>query len=149
VVFFDINRVSRLDGFIRSEDKALLSTLTDRQPRAYRRTVVTNATPDVLDVVERSVAPGSTDVAERPLGLAWPREMFSLSHISVPFPPDDPVYGFEGPADRQVPGLGRISPRGERAVLTVGVDTLMRASANPFYSYMAERVAEWARLTPR
>ena len=149
LVFFDINRVAGLDAFIRPEEAALLSKLTDRQPRAYRRALVTNAAPDVLDVVERSAAPGSTDVAERPLGLAWPHDMFSLSHIAVPFPPDDPVYGFEGPADRQVPGLGRISPRGERAVLTVGVDTLMRASANPFYSYMAARAAEWVSVAPR
>ena len=149
LVFFDINRVSRLDAFIRPDDEALLTKLTDRQPRKYRRTLVTNASPGVLDVVERSVSPGTTETVERPMGLSWPRDFFSLSHVAVPFRPDDPLYGFEGPGDDQVPGLGRISPRGERAVLTVGVDTLMRASANPFYAYMAERVAEWARPGPR
>jgi alpha-beta hydrolase superfamily lysophospholipase len=149
LVCFDINRVSGLDAFIRPHEAQLLSTLTDGKPRAYRRVLVTNAGPDVLDVVARDVAAGSTKPVDQPLGLAWPRDMFSLSHVAVPFPPDDPVYGYEGPADRRVPGLGRLSPRGERAVLTVGVDTLMRASANPFYSYMAGRIADWVGTTAR
>jgi alpha-beta hydrolase superfamily lysophospholipase len=149
LVCFDINRVTRLEAFIRPHEADLLSTLTDRKPRPYRRVLITNAGPDVLDVVERVVEAGSVDAADRPLDLAWPREMFSLSHIAVPFPPDDPLYGYEGAAEAQVPGLGRISPRGERAVLTVGVDTLMRASANPFYRFMAGRVAEWVRVPAR
>jgi hypothetical protein len=57
---------------------------------------------------------------------------------------DDPLYGIEG--SHGISGLlpiGRLSPRGERAVLTVGTDTLMRLSSNPFFPFIAERVEQW------
>ena len=43
--------------------------------------------------------------------------------------------------------LGTLSPRGERAVLTVPVDTLMRVSANPFFPYLAARVTSWTDVS--
>ena len=70
--------------------------------------------------------------------------MFSLSHIALPFTLDDEVYG--GSPRRSsldVVRLGTLSPRGERAVLTVPLDTLMRASCNPFFPYLAARVTAW------
>ena len=97
-----------------------------------------------LDVVERSVAPGATTIETRPLGLAWPRDVFSLSHVAIPFPLSDPVYGRD-----EIPGgpalirLGLLSPRGERAVLSVPSDTLMRLTCNPFFAYMSERILAW------
>ena len=76
--------------------------------------------------------------------MAWPPEIFSLTHIAIPFAADDPLYGIDG--SNRIAGLlpiGRLSPRGERAVLTVGTDTLMRLSSNPFFPFLAERIGEW------
>jgi hypothetical protein len=39
--------------------------------------------------------------------------------------------------------LGALSPRGEKSILTVPLDTLMRATYNPFFPYLAERAMEW------
>jgi hypothetical protein len=36
-----------------------------------------------------------------------------------------------------------LSPRGERAVLSVPSDTLMRLTCNPFFPYMTDRYAAW------
>ena len=88
-------------------------------------------------------------VSRRPLGLAWPPEVFSLTHVALPFAPDDPLYGIE--ASGGLAGLlpiGRLSPRGERAVLTVGTDTLMRLSSNPFFPFVAERIGQWLGAGP-
>jgi hypothetical protein len=41
--------------------------------------------------------------------------------------------------------LGLLSPRGERAVLTVPVDVLMRVTSNPFFPYLAQRMTAWVR----
>jgi len=72
--------------------------------------------------------------------------VFSLSHIALPFPPDDPVYGSEPPAGGgQSVSLGRLSPRGEKAVLTVPIDTLMRVGWNPFFPYMSSRIDAWVQ----
>ena len=65
----------------------------------------------------------------------------TLTHVAIPFPPDDPLYGLVGPT--KAAGLlpiGRLSPRGERDVLSVNVDALMRLSSNPFFSFVADRV---------
>ena len=88
-------------------------------------------------------------VTRRELGLAWPPEMFSLTHVALPFAPDDPLYGFE--SSGAIPGLlplGRLSPRGERDVLTIGADTLMRLSSNPFFPFVAERIGQWVAAKP-
>jgi alpha-beta hydrolase superfamily lysophospholipase len=144
LVLFDINRSSGLVPFIRPDDATLLSRLTDRSARRYRRTLVTNLDGSSLDVGERSVAPGATDITTRPLGLAWPRDVFSLSHVAIPFPMSDPVYGREeSAAVPQLIRLGMLSPRGEKAVLSVPSDTLARLTCNPFFPYMDGRIGEW------
>ena len=106
--------------------------------------VVTNAAPDRRDVEAQTVEPGVVSVTNRPLGLAWPAEVFSLTHIALPFAANDPLYGID--SSGELAGLlpiGRLSPRGERAVLTVGADTLMRLSSNPFFPFIADRIGQW------
>jgi alpha-beta hydrolase superfamily lysophospholipase len=144
IVLFDINRSSGLVPFVQPSDAVLVSRLTDRQPRRYRRTLVTNVDAASLEVAERSVAPGATTVDQHPLGLAWPRDVFSLSHVAIPFPLSDPVYGRDETADRSgVIRIGLLSPRGERAVFSVPSDTLMRLTCNPFFDYMEGRLTAW------
>jgi alpha-beta hydrolase superfamily lysophospholipase len=144
LVLFDINRVSGMEPFIDPAAATALSRLTDASPRRYGRALVTNEGKDSLEVVERSIAAGRTEIATRPLGLAWPSEMFSLSHVALPFSFDDELYGGKPrPSPLDVVRLGTISPRGERAVLTVPLDTLMRVSSNPFFPYLAARLTHW------
>ena len=144
LVVFDINRRAGLEPFIRPADAALVGTLAAGGARLYRRTLVTNLSADVSEVRARSVAPGQTTAEDVPLGLAWPAQMFSLSHVALPFAIDDPVYGSE-PADGDIRSLalGRLSPRGEKAILTVPVETLMRIGWNPFLPFMLDRIVGW------
>src|SRR5215203_3956433 len=82
LVLFDINRASGLVPFIQPGDATLLSRLTDRSSRRYRRTLITNLDPASLEVGERSIAPGATTVVARGLDLSWPRDVYSLSHVA-------------------------------------------------------------------
>lgn len=144
LVLFDINRLSGMEPFIHPATAAVLSRLTDRSPRRYGRALVTNADRESIQVVERSIRADQTEIVTRPLGLAWLPEMFSLSHIALPFPLDDEVYGRSPRASPlDLVRLGTLSPRGERGVLTVPVETLMRVSCNPFFPYLAERLTAW------
>ena len=145
-MLFDINRVANLEPFIQPSDLTLIAQLFGRRARPYRVTVVSNAHPDSLDVAARDVTPGTLTPVDRPLPLAWPRELFSLSHVALPFPTDDPLYGYEATAVPDGPvALGLLSPRGERAVLTVPIEVLMRVSSNPFFPYVTERITEWLK----
>jgi alpha-beta hydrolase superfamily lysophospholipase len=144
LVLFDVNHLSGIHVFLQPADRSLVENLLERAPRPYRRVVVTNSSAETRDVEAQTIEPGSVSAARRPLGLAWPPEIFSLTHVAIPFAVDDPLYGIEG--SHGISGLlpiGRLSPRGERAVLTVGTDTLMRRSSNPFFPFIAERVEQW------
>ena len=75
----------------------------------------------------------------------------SATHVALPFAPDDLLYGFERfggiPRLARLP-LGRSSLRCERDVLTIGADTLMRLSSNPFFPFVAERIGRWVAVEP-
>jgi alpha-beta hydrolase superfamily lysophospholipase len=149
LVLFDVNNVSGIAAFMPAAEQSLVQGLLERAPRRYRRVVVTNSSADTREVEARTAEPGSMTVSRRPLGMAWPPEVFSLTHVALPFAPTDPLYGSD-PAGA-IPGLlpiGRLSPRGERAVLTVATDTLMRLSSNPFFPFVAERIGQWLEVVP-
>ena len=77
-------------------------------------------------------------------GLATRRLLPVARRDSVPSL--DPVYGREETG--AVPAtirLGVLSPRGERAVLSVPSDTLMRLTCNPFFSYLSSRISPGSR----
>jgi alpha-beta hydrolase superfamily lysophospholipase len=139
LVLFDVNRQSRIQTFFRTG----AAMAVPAAPAHYRLSVVTNASASSLDVIERSSGPGATPVESRPLGLSWPAAVFSLTHIALPFAPDDPVFG--AATSDGTPGLhvGALEPRGERALLVVPVEQFMRLSYNPFYSYLESRAAAW------
>ena len=149
LVLFDVNHVAGIDVFLQPSDRSLVERLLEHTPRRYRRVIVTNGSPDSREVEARAIEPGVVTVTRHPLGMSWPPEVFSLTHIAIPFAADDPLYGIDGSS--RIVGLlpiGRLSPRGERAVLTVGTDTLMRLSSNPFFPYLAERVVQWLGAMP-
>jgi hypothetical protein len=77
------------------------------------------------------------------LGLTFPPAAFSLSHVALPFPVTDPLYGSQ-PDNAESFGvnLGNLTPRGERGVLVVPLDALVRISSNPFYPYIERRIIE-------
>ena len=144
LVLFDVNHFSGIDVFVTPGDRSLVEHLFDRQPRSYRRALVTNRSAETREVEAQTVEAANAGSARRALALMWPPQVFSLTHVAIPFPADDPLYGIEGPTGTEgLLPIGRLSPRGERAVLTVGTDTLMRLSSNPFFPYVAERIRDW------
>ena len=149
LVLFDINRLSGMEPFIEpASAQSCRGSPTHRRGATDARSSPTPAGTRSKSSSVRS-RPDRTEIATRPLGLAWPSEMFSLAHIALPFTLDDEVYGANPrPSPLDVVRLGTLSPRGERAVLTVPLDTLMRASCNPFFPYLAARVTAWTGRTP-
>ena len=69
--------------------------------------------------------------------------MYSLSHVALPIPPDDPFYGRrEQLVSEQALALGDLQPRGEKGILRVPVAQLMRLRFNPFFPYIERRLVE-------
>lgn len=75
-----------------------------------------------------------------PIGLDWPRDVFSLSHVALPFAPDDPVYGAIRPEKPEMIFLGNVELHGERGLLALPVGDLIRLRHNPFNAYVDTRI---------
>jgi alpha-beta hydrolase superfamily lysophospholipase len=143
IVLFDVNRTLKFTPLLRQSSYVAVDVLAPKTPQPYRFTVIANASDDTDTTVERSIAPGRLDAEIRPLNLSYPPGIFSLSHVAIPFPMDDPLYGIQpDPQTKSEFGysLGTIEARGERGALIVDQDYLTRLSCNPFFSYLLERV---------
>ena len=71
--------------------------------------------------------------------------MISLSHVALPFPPDDPLYGRRDLASGGRLHLGQIGIQGERGLLKFPSDWLLRVRHNPFYELVEEARAPLGR----
>ena len=100
---------------------------------------MTNVGPETLDVIAKTRRGSAPYGAPERLGVAWPPSVHSLSHVAIPFSPDDPLYGR---APIAALPLGALAPRGERNQLTVPVGNLMRLRFNPFFDYLEQRLVE-------
>lgn len=141
LVLIDINRSAYVGPLLRSSSETAVDRLLPPAPRLYQTTVITNAAPDQAATVAQITQAGQTEGTTTPLGLDYPSEFFSLSHVALPFPTDDSLYGRtpQGPAQFGI-RLGTLAARGENGALVVSMDQLMRVSSNPFYPYMLQRM---------
>jgi alpha-beta hydrolase superfamily lysophospholipase len=141
LVLFDLNRAAGVSPLLRDAAETVLSRILPAPPRRYRTVIITNVSSESYEVLERATDAGQTAETSRNLGLAFPTGIFSLSHVALPFPVTDPLYG-QQPDNSEDFGvhLGAIAPRGERGVLIVNLDALLRVSSNPFLPYMQERM---------
>jgi hypothetical protein len=143
LVLFDLNRSTKFGPLLRSASDTLLDRLLPAPPRQFRTTIITNASPDSNEVIERVTEAGATTEQTRELGLFYPIDVFSLSHVALPFPTSDSLYGLQpDPAEDFGIHLGAIAARGERGTLIVNLDSLLRMSSNPFFPYLIERIEE-------
>jgi alpha-beta hydrolase superfamily lysophospholipase len=143
LVLFDLNRNALVSPLLRASAEGTLDRLVPAPPRPYTTTIIANASPGTGEVVERIVAAGTTTERTRMLGLEYPREVYSLSHVAIPFPVSDALYGLDPGTDEDFGvNLGTKTTRGEVGVLILPLDSLVRIASNPFFPYMRERIEE-------
>jgi hypothetical protein len=145
LVLFDINRNTAVKSTLLVSDPAPLTDRMLSDPSLpFAVTFVTNANPHSTIVVARHKAPFALETSDTTdLGLAWPRGVVSLSHVALPFPPDDPIYGQQPPEDSDLVFLGDLAIKGERGLLKIPPVWLLRLRYNPFYAYMQTRILQW------
>jgi|GEM_PF-6652118 len=109
-----------------------------RQPRLD----LSVRSPDGGELTDK--APGSRDISSTTdLGMSWPQDVYSLSHVALPFPTDDPLYGPNPPEDDDTLHFGEIALRGERDLYKLPGDWLVRMRYNPFYDLLESRTLQW------
>lgn len=141
LVLFDVNRFRGLGSVQRPAARSLIERLRN-SARGYTLEIVTNLDPKSAGVsVVRLTPAGAQSV--RDTGLNWPVDLVSLGHVAMPFPPDDPVYGFiPGSGRAGIPSIGSWLLRGENGAITISLGTLTRLRSNPFWSLVDQDVGE-------
>ncbi len=144
LVLFDINRFAAKSTFMVTNPGTFTNQLTNDEKLPASLTLLTNETSESRRVHLRRRPPFSTRFTEiTPLDLQWPADVISLSHVALPFPPDDPLYGIHPPADGDRLFLGQLALRGERGLLKISSDWVLRLRYNPFYDYLENRSMNW------
>jgi len=143
IVLFDLNRNVKFGPLLRPAADAKLSRIAPAGVRPFRLTTVVNAGDEDDRVVARTVEAGAETESVRALDAAFPPGVFSLSHVALPFPLTDSLYGLTPDRSEDFGiHLGALAPRGERNTLIVSMDALLRMSSNPFFAYMIARIDE-------
>jgi alpha-beta hydrolase superfamily lysophospholipase len=142
LVLFDVNQTSYFKELISYDPDAVVEALNSLPASNFRLTLITNRNDSTPEVKEASWLVSANELGERPLALEWPEDVYSLSHTSLPFPADDPVYGYDVTDEQgnETLTLGNLSIRGEKGVLTVRAGDLLRLRSNPFYTYIEQRI---------
>jgi hypothetical protein len=143
LVLFDVNRTAYLHNFFKSNHDRLLESLSKSDKLGYTLTVVGNIETS-NNVIARSKDAEELDFSRKTvINTKWPRQLYSLSHLAIPVPIDDALYGLEPPSDiggKKQLQLGRIELRGEKNLLRIKADDLLRVRSNPFFDYIEERI---------
>ncbi len=145
LVLFDLNRSEELESLLRADEESSFPPpdLADGGPPPFTTTLVTNretgtGAVEALSWPAGSRSYGPTAASRREeLDERWPRDVLSLSHLSLPLPADDPLYGAASE-------IGAAMPRGERGVLAQPLPDLLRLRFNPFFGYLTRRLRKLA-----
>jgi alpha-beta hydrolase superfamily lysophospholipase len=148
LVLFDINRWAEIEPILKENPSAWIEPMLNSNNPNFMLTLMSNKSREDKHVVAFTRLSGSPEVKMCDSGLSWPNDVYSLSHVALPMPPDDPVYGGDeaGPS----PGieLGNIALRGEKGTLQVPASDMLRLRYNPFHSYLEHRVLVFTGLKP-
>ena len=143
LVLFDINRRSIKSVLVNSDPEPLTRRLMENGNLPFHLNLITNESSQSRSLISRYKAPLEASVSTRRLNLAWPSGVVSLSHVALPFPPDDPIYGGPESSADNIIQLGLIDLKGERGLLEIPSDWLLRLRYNPFYDFLENRVIQW------
>lgn len=144
LVLFDINRSAAKSMLLVSDPGPLTRRLEEDDGLPFALTLVTNQSPKSRAVVARHKPAYTAQLGDaQPLSLSWPSNVISLSHVALPIPPDDPLYGQRPPDNDDVIFLGEMALVGERGLMKLPDDWLLRLRYNPFYEVIEQRVVDW------
>jgi pimeloyl-ACP methyl ester carboxylesterase len=145
LVVYDVNRNSTIIHLMRTMPNDPMEFFEKSAPHNYAVTILRNTSPYGLSISTASLVAGQDSFTNNETALAWPLGIYSLSHIAIPFPSIDPLYGDGKSAGATDAGLvlGAIAPRGELGMLSLSSDYFLRTRYNPFFSFQAQLVTDW------
>lgn len=148
LVLFDINRWAEIGPLMNQNPSAWIEPMLHATQQNFWLTLLSNQSRDNQHLIAYSRRPRFEDVETCDTGLSWPADIYSLSHVALPFAPEDPVYGGDQAGPSPGIALGDIALRGEKGVLQVPAADQLRLRYNPFYRYIEHRVLVFMGFEP-
>lgn len=140
LVLFDINHKADIRSLMKWDPAKIVQALQADPDQTFTLSVVTNKNEQNQAVNVHTRHPGEDQPTVFMLESEWPKDLFSLAHVALTFPENDPLYGGRPEGKNSGLHLGSIALRGERGVLWVSGSDMMRLRWNPFYPYVETRV---------
>ncbi|MBE9567089.1 MAG: alpha/beta fold hydrolase [Proteobacteria bacterium] len=151
LVLFDINRREELTIFLKNDPIAEYEALLKRGKISFDLRFFTNVSKGSTEIAMHHWSLADKHYEVQATDMRWPDHVYSLSHVAMPFPPTDSLYGSE-PEDSQEGGreggqgagmnlhIGLLETKGEKGVLSIHASDMLRLRYNPFYSDMKKRI---------
>ena len=140
LVLFDINRYAEIEPLMKDNPSAWINPMLKNDNLKFMLTLMSNENHENEQVIASSRKPGSSAIETCTTALSWPKGVYSLSHVALPIPPDDPVYGGDEAGPSPGIDLGDLALRGEKGVLQVPAADMLRLRYNPFHLYLEQRL---------
>ena len=147
LVVFDINRHENLTMFMKDDPIEEYRALLKRSQLNYDLTFYTNESEDSDSVITHRWLKSNGDRSIEKTGLVWPTHVYSLSHVALPFPPTDSLYG-SAPEDDEGLHIGQLEIKGERGIFSISASDMLRLRYNPFYSTMQQQIIDFLEKSP-
>lgn len=147
LVIFDVNRNEVIEHLLAKNPEKDIRLILDDRKRLFSVSLITNLESDAgiaPEVIVKYHAAGSSEVVVEQTGFRWPNDVYSLSHVALPFPESDPFYGSGGGGKR--PTLGNLALRGEKGTLYISSKEMLRQKWNPFFPWMEGKSLEFLGL---
>lgn len=142
LVLFDINNGFSDNLLVKESTNKTIQNLTQNSTSSnYQFDLISdvNSTDGNLRLI-------TNNVVIKDLSYTWPKELFSLSHLAMPIPKEDPLYGYKNAPKSPGIQLGHLAVYGESSVLQLSPSAILRQRWNPFHEYTKERVLEFMGL---
>jgi len=136
LVLYDVNRSGAISEWFNIDLRSVDEFERD-STYTFTISILTNTDKNSLSVNEKRISEGATMFETIETQLQWPEDVYSLSHIALPFPADDPVYGQGGSS------VGAHALKGEKQIMTIGADYFLRLRYNPFHRWQEGKIASW------
>ncbi len=138
---FDINRMDKfMNLFNRSFEQAIFPKLK-RTDMPFTLSVLKNANHNSQQMLLQTR--NGKSWIETMTDYSWPAGVASLSHLAVPIPPEDLIYGTQEATVASGLPLGTLSMRAEPSSLLISSSLFYRCRNNPFYHIMEGHVVKW------
>ena len=146
LVIFDVNRAESIQHFMVDSERDLLSELRNAAPTNFTYTLVTNKHEQTTQLQSRTRPAGADRTIDIDLPYDWPMGIYSLSHVAIPYSPNDEWYGaMDEDGFPRENSFSNMAPRGEQAILAIPLGRLMRLRYNPFFGYVESRTVEFCK----